>query len=402
MSGFRLKKFKIRMIIAMKKICFITTVSMTLRAFLLETAEYLHCVGGYEIFFICAPDESFEMDLPEYVHFYPVSMKRGMNLDGIKAVIEMKNIFEQEKFDIIQYSTPNASCYAALAGAWSHVPIRLYCQWGIAYVGFTGMKRHIFKILERIVCKLSTWIEPDSFGNLHFSHNEKLYTNMKSSVIWNGSASGVNLAKFNIANKCKWRKEIRSNYNLEKDAKIFIFVGRIKRDKGINELFAATKSLMERYQNLYLFLVGSKDGEEQGIDTMLYDWSQNEERVLYCGFSSEVEKYLAASDVYVLPSYREGFGSSVIEAEAMGLPVIVTNIPGPTDAMLKNKTGLVVEKADYVALQYAMERLYLNTSLQEEYGINAHAFAVENFEQNKLVEKILNDRNRLIGEVKNK
>ena len=383
----------------MKKICFVTTISMTLKAFVLDAAKYLHENGDYDVSFICNYDKEFADSLPSYIHYYPVSMERGISVGGLRAMIEIKKILKREKFDIVQYSTPNASCYTALASALAHVPVRLYCQWGIAYVGFSGIKRKIFKLEEKMVCKLSTWVEPDSFGNLKFSHDEKLYPPKKGSVIWNGSASGVNTKKFNKDNKVIWRSEIRGKYNIPDDAKVFIFVGRVTKDKGINELFAATRKLFDKYDDMYLMMVGPNENTGS-VHEELYEWSVKNEKVIYCGFTNEVEKYLSASDIYVLPSYREGFGSAVIEAEAMGLPVIISDIPGPTDAMQKDYTGLVVAKGSAKELARAMNTLYKNSALREKYGNNAFNFAITNFEQNELFGKIQADRDRLLEGVK--
>lgn len=379
----------------MKKICYVTTVPVTLRAFVLDTAKYLHEYAGFDISFVCDYDEEFAKSLPEYIHYYPVSMKRGISLGGLKAICNIRKIFRAQKFDMVQYSTPNASCYASLASWMERVPVRLYCQWGLAYVGFSGVKRAVFKRIEKMVCMLSTWIEPDSFGNLEFSHKEKLYPIDKGSVIWNGSASGVNLNKFDVEKKAEWREAIRKQYSIPVDATVFLFVGRITRDKGINELFAATKKLMEQSDRVYLLLVGSKENVTS-LRQDLYEWSLLENRVIYCGYTNVVEQYVASSDVYVLPSYREGFGSSVIEAEAMQVPVIVSNIPGPTDAMQRDITGIVVEKGDSESLYNAMLALHTDKELTEQLGENAYKFATENFEQQELCRRILEDRNRLL------
>ena len=185
---------------------------MTLKAFVVELAKSMHDTGEFEIHFVCDYDEQFKNALPDYIHFHPVSMKRGISLYGIKAIKKMKDLFSREQFDLVQYSTPNASCYASIAAKQAKIPVRLYCQWGIAYVGFQGLKRRIFKRIEKMVCKNSTMIEPDSLGNLHFSRNEGLYEEDKSCVIWNGSASGVNLEKFDVSKKKIWCKEIREKH----------------------------------------------------------------------------------------------------------------------------------------------------------------------------------------------
>lgn len=379
----------------MYKICFVTTISLTLKSFVLELAKAMHETGDFEIHFVCDFDADFEKTLPDYIHYKPISMNRGVSLDGVKAVYEMYKFFKQEKFDLVQYSTPNASCYASIAAKMAGVPCRLYCQWGIVYVGFRGIKRTVFKKIEKMVCKCSTRIEPDSFGNLRFSFAENLYNADKSCVIWNGSASGVNLSKFDITQKPGWRKEIREKYAIPQEAVVYIFIGRITRDKGINELFEASRSLLDLHQDAYLILVGNVEKCES-VDPDLYKWTQEEKRVIYCGYTNNVEKYLAASDVHLLPSYREGFGSVVIEAEAMGVPVIVSNIPGATDAMKKNETGLVVKKGNATELYDAMEKLYLSKERRSEMGSNALKFVSKSFEQKTLFSKICCDRIELI------
>ena len=383
----------------MYRICIVTTVPTTLSSFVMEWAKDMVQTGDFEIHFVCDRDDAFAASLPEEIHYHPIAMTRGISLGGFKAAWNMYRLFKKEKFDLVQYSTPNAACYASIAARMAGIKVRLYCQWGIVYVGFQGLKRRIFKLIEKMICRNSTIIEPDSFGNLHFSHAEALYTPEKSRVIWNGSASGVNLSKFNVSHKDVWSREIRDRFGIPRNACVFVFVGRITRDKGINELFEASQRLLARYTDVYLLLVGRMDRSES-ILPELYDWSQNEPRVIYAGYTNEVEKYLAASDVYILPSYREGFGSAVIEAEAMGLPVIVTNIPGPTDAMKKDITGLVVEKANVTELLDAMGTLYFSSELRSDMGHRAVDFARNGFEQKKLFEQIHDDRLSLIEQSK--
>lgn len=379
----------------MKKICFVTTVSITIKAFVMPLIHYLDQNTDWELTVICDEDPALKELLPEKVRFIPISMKRGISLGGIGAMVKMAKLFRKEKFDLVQYSTPNASLYASMAAKLAGVPVRLYCQWGIAYVGFRGMKRRVFKTVEKIVCSLSTRIEPDSFGNLNFSRSEKLYNEKKSAVIWNGSASGVSLEKFDIRQKELWRKQIHSRLGIGEKDFVYGFIGRINRDKGINELFAAFRRVLQENKNAYLILVGTPEKEEL-LDQELYQWAKNEPHVIFCGFSTEVEKYVAAMDVYILPSYREGFGSAVVEAEAMGVPVIISDIPGPRDAMIENATGLVVKKADPETLYEAMERIKSDDALRQKLGQAAYKLATEKFEQTQLMHHILEDRKRLM------
>ena len=379
----------------MKKICFITTIGGTLRAFVLKLAEYLHETGEFDITFLCTPDEALTKMLSDYIHLITVPMERGISISGFKAILQMRKIFKKEKFDIVQYSTPNASCYASIASWLARVPVRLYCQWGIAYVGFSGLKRKIFKLEEKMVCKLSTWVEPDSKSNLNFSHEEGLYPEWKGSVVWNGSACGVDLTKFDVSKKKEYSDAIRKRYGIPDDAFVFGFVGRITGDKGINELFTAAKAIMEEDAKVWLLLVGRSE-KADSIDSGLYQWAEGCERVVFSGYTLVVEQFIATMDCFLLPSYREGFGMSVVEAEAMGVPVIISNIPGPVDGMLKNETGLVVPKKDSTALQKAMERMKSSPEMCAAYSEKGIKYASVHFEQKELFRRIYNDRIELL------
>lgn len=371
------------------KICYVTTIPATIQSFILPLAEYLHENTDWDISFICSDDEKFEKSLPEYINFYPVHMERGISVAGVKAMFQIKKILKKEKFDMVQYSTPNASLYTAMAAKLAKIPVRLYCQWGIAYVGFNGLKRKIFKIVEKFVCGLSTCVQPDSKSNLNFARSEGLYSEKKSSVIWNGSACGVSLDKFNVKRKNEYRSYIREKYNIARDTFVYIFIGRVTRDKGINELLSAFKRLND---DSVLFLLGNNE-VDTSVNRELYDWSLENKNIIYTGNVDDVERYLSAADCYVLPSYREGFGMSVIEAEAMGVPVIVTDIPGPVDAVIDNKTGLLVKKADENSLLDAMKKIRkLN---YQEMGKEGHKFASDNFEQKQLFDKIVESRRAL-------
>lgn len=379
----------------MIKICYCTTVSGTISAFILESAKYLHEEKGWDISFICNEDDAFRKSIPEYIHFYPVRMRRGVNADGIHAVLQMARIFRRERFDLVQYSTPNASLYASIAAWLARIPIRLYCQWGMVYVGFSGLKRKLFKTEEKLVCRLSTWVEPDSKSNLQFAHEEGLYPKEKGSVIWNGSACGINLNKFDVSQKDAYRDKIRKEYSIPDDAFVFGFVGRITRDKGINELLTAYQRIRKGPRKVNLLIVGSKE-PDGSIDKELFAWANSVSDVIFTGYSDVVEQMLSAMDCFVLPSYREGFGMGTIEAEAMGVPVIVTDIPGPRDAMVPGETGLIVEKANREALYDAMERMMCDKAKNDHYSVNGVQFVRTRFDQNVMFQEIYKDRRRLL------
>lgn len=380
----------------MKRICFATTVSGTLSAFVLQLAEYLHEVGDIDITFISDNDDAFAASLPEYIHYIPVPMKRGISLGGIKAMLQLRKIFKRESFDMVQYSTPNAALYASIAAKLAKIPVRLYCQWGIVYVGFEGWKRRLFKAEEKLVCRLSTFIEPDSYGNLKFCRSEGLYSEEKSAVVHHGSASGVSLEKYELARREEFRAEIRKNRSIPDDAYVYGFVGRITRDKGINELLSAAKELLSEQKDSYLLLIGAEE-KTQTLNPDLLAWAREEKRIVFCGSTNEVPKYMAAMDCYVMPSYREGFGLTVVEAGAMGLPVICTDIPGPTDAIRDGENGLIIPKKDAAALAEAMRALYRDRALGKKLGENGRRNVEENYDRQTLFRHILEDRKRLLG-----
>lgn len=379
----------------MFKVCFVTTASITLKSFVLSLADAMNKTGNFEIHFVCDNDDEFKNSLPSYIHYHPIAMKRGISFDGLKVISALIRLFKQEKFDLVQYSTPNASCYASIAAKIAKIPVRLYSQCGILYVGFSGIKRIIFKTIEKLVCSLSTNVEPVSVSNLEFGISEGLYKIEKGNVVWNGSSSGVDLQKFDISQKDVFRADIRKKHNIPQDAFVYEFVGRINRDKGINELFCAARRLIALKEDAYLFMVGDFENEKL-LDAELLGWSKSSPKVIYCGYTDEVEKYLAAADVFVFPSYREGFGSSIIEAEAMGVPVVVTDIPGPIDAMLKNETGMVVPKKDAEALYKAMLHLYENRDKISDFGRRGAEFATGSFEQGELFRQIITNRENML------
>lgn len=372
----------------MKKICFIATISKTIEWFMLKQAVFLS-ENGYDVSIICNEDNEFKEKLPKNIHYFPISMKRGIDINGIKSLSEMRMIFKEEQFNIIEYTTPNASMYASIAGLTAGIKHRIYRQWGMVYIGFSGIKKSIFKLLERITCLCSTYVLPDSKGNLNLCRKQKFYSEKKSGVILNGSAAGVDLNRFDITKKDDWRNEIRNKYGINGGDFVVGFIGRINRDKGINELLRAFKSFSNEHSDAKLFLVGLSDRENE-IETTLLRWAKNSNAVFFTGVTSEAEKFYASFDLFVLPSYREGFGSTIIEAESLGVPVVTTNIPGPSEAIIAHETGILIPKQDSDALYNAIKDLYDKPEKRIHFGQNGRVFAEKNFEQKQLFKANLN------------
>ena len=374
----------------MKKICFVTTISGTLDSFVLNTAKYIHENTDWDITFICNYDKQFEEKLPDYIHYIPVKMQRGINLDGIKAIAELKRIFKKEKFDLIQYSTPNAALYASIAARIVGCKIRNYHLMGFRYLGTHGIGRFILKTIERVSCWNSTSIECVSKSNLDLGIKEKVFPAKKATVVWNGSTGGVDLQRFDYSKRDVWRRELREELGYEASDFIYGFVGRITRDKGINELLEA---FFELENGSKLFLIGNVEDEDT-LDENLWTKAKSHPDVQIHIAASDIERYFAMIDVLVLPSYREGFGNVVIEAAAVGTPAIVSNIPGPIDTIDAGKTALVVNAKDTEALTEAMQKI--QTMDYMGMGRNAEQFAREKFDSMVLCRKISERKKKLL------
>ena len=380
----------------MKTICFVTTVSLTIKSFLLDYAYYLTENDGYDVTFICSPDPYLNTICNNRIHFIPVEMKRGVGLDGFKVIKRLERIFKREQFDIIQYSTPNAAFYSSIAAKRAGCCNRLYCQWGIRYMGFDGgIRRQIFKTIEKITCNCSSIIESESYSLYDFSVKEGLYPAEKASVIWNGSACGVKLSKFILCKRQEWRNIRRKELGIPNNAIVFGYVGRITRDKGSNELIESFRTVNQIHSNVYLLLIGSFDNEGT-IQDELKKWALGSVNVKFVNWTNKVEEYFSAMDVFVSLSYREGFGLVVIEAAAMELPGIVTDCPGQRDTIVEKEDGWLVPVKNVDRVVNTMEYCVNHIEEVYQYGKNARKHVVEKFEQRELFRQLTEHRNSIL------
>lgn len=377
----------------MKKICIITTISLPIDQFIRFCFEDYR-KDGFDVSVLCDMDQNFIASLPDYIHPLPVRMRRGISLSGIAVVFRMYRIMRKEKFSLVQYSTPNASLYASIATYLAGVPVRLYCQWGMIFVSFTGVKRFIFKLIERLICALSTDVQPDSHGNLKLCRSLGFYTESKSRVVWNGSANGLDLKKFDVSRRSMFREEIRKQVDLGEGI-VIGFLGRLMRDKGFNELIAMYKILKAKYPEIRMLFVGPTE-RTTDVDQELLHYFYQEDSIIKTGGVPDAERYLSAMDLFVFPSYREGFGSVVIEAQAMGCPVVITDIPGPTDGVKKNVTGFVVPVKTIQPLVDAASVLIDNPALRNGMGEKAVSYVCRRFDNCVLAQKIIENRNWLL------
>ena len=286
--------------------------------------------------------------------------------------------------------------YGAVAAKMAGVPVRLYCQWGMVYVTMTGLKRKVFESIERMVCRYSTHVQPDSKGNLDFCRSHGLYDEKKSCVIWNGSAKGLNLEAYDITKKEEYAREIKRQYGIPDDVPVVGFVGRLGREKGCHELFHAFQRVKEEFPTAKLLFVGPIEKKETMEPEMLHYFETCDD-IIKTDRVSHVEKYTSAMDVYVLPSYREGFGMGVVEASAMGVPVVVTQYPGPSSAMEEGVTGYSVPVKDVDQLTEYILKFLRNPAVAKKMGLQGRKWVEERFDQKVFIEKYMKNRMELLG-----
>lgn len=357
----------------MKKVCMITTVSLTLKVFVVETAKYLHKKCGYDVTLICDNDEAFKNSLPSYIHYIPVDMARGVDITGVKSIVDFIKVFREEKFDMVQYSTPNAACYASIAAKIAKVPVRLYCQWGIRYVGMSGIPRKTFKAIEKLVCRSSTDIRAVSPMNKAFAVSEGLYPEGKAVVVGKGGTIGVDMKQYDISKKPGYRFAIRKQYGISNEAFVYGFAGRVSADKGCTELMTAFRKIAESEPDAKLLIVGPvEDG--CGVPAETLEWARKSEQVVMTGMvdGSKMNEYYSAMDVLVHPTYREGFGMVLQEAGALGIAMITTKIPGASEVMEEGISCLLVEPKNILELESAMKKLITDREYTKKIGQAAY------------------------------
>lgn len=356
-----------------KKICFVATVEVTVKAFLLN--HLLALSKTYDITVITNTNNpNFLAEIGVNVKVIPLAIARDISLfSDLRVLIRLIRIFRQEFFVSVHSVTPKAGLLAMLAAWVVRIPLRVHTFTGQVWATKTGFSRFLLKWVDCLIAFLATQNIVDSPSQRQFLLDEKVIVSAKSKVFSKGSISGVDVARFKADEEV--RKSIRARFNFSDEAIVFLFVGRLTPDKGVLDLAQAFSQLDAGAA--HLFFVGP---DEKSMQAEIMRITEScAKYVHFIGHSDKPESYMTAADVLCLPSYREGFGSVVIEAAAVGIPAIASRIYGITDAVVDGETGLLHKPHDIRAIQDCMERLINNKGLRLKFGEQARARAVIDF-----------------------
>lgn len=375
----------------MKKICIVTTVESSIKNWFYPIFDD-YAKLDVDVTVVCNMSEEYQRFLKEAypnIHTKSLPFPRGISLLGsLKSIALLRRFLKEQKFDYIQYHTPNAALYASIAGKMCKIPIRVYGQWGIRYASVSGMKRRVLKSLEKITCMASTHIHAQSPQNMQLNITEGLCKPEKISVIGIGGTIGVDFQEFDITQKENYREEVRKQYGLSDSDFLFGFIGRIHKDKGINELTEAFGAV----EGAKLMVIGDYDKNYPPTEE---NWAkiQNSPDIIYVDRipRAQVGKYLSAMDVFVYPTYREGFGHILQEAMTMGIPVITTDIPGPSEVVEEGISGVLVPVRNVEQLSEAMNELMSDVGKRELFSMNGRKRAEQYFEKSIMVGHIMDD-----------
>lgn len=378
------------------KICFVTTISMTIEAFVLPSIKQL-TEAGFEVSVATSAKKGFKELLPNGVKLFDIPVGRGFDLNGtLRAAKNFEKICKEEKFDIVQFATPNGALYGSIGSKRAKVPARINAQWGMRFIGFNGLMRKFILELEKVACRNATHIRAVSEKNRLIAIENKMYKPEKCKVLGKGGTIGVDLSLFDLSKKAEMRKSTREKYSIPEDAFVFGFVGSVRADKGVKELLTAYKNLND---DSYLVLCGGVF-EDDGIDPELMNWAKANKNIVFTGHINNVYEAMAAFDVLVHPTYREGFGMVLQEAAALSIPTITTNIPGASEAIVDGVTGLLSEVKNADSLSEVMKKLKNSPEICLEYGENGRKRIEEDFERTKMVERLVADYKEIYEETR--
>ena len=331
---------------------------------------------GYDMVAVTSPGpELDELRDVDGFHCVAVPMERHISIvRDLKSLIKMIRVFRKEKPQVVHSMTPKAGMICMVAAWLTYVPVRIHTFTGLVWPTATGMKRKLLMMTDWLTCACATHVIPEGQGVLNDLKNGGI-TKKPMKVLGYGNVKGVDMERFSPA---------RFVVTKIPDVFTFVFVGRIVSDKGINELVEAFVKLHDKHKNTRLVLVGNYEHNLDPVSDNTRQLIDTNDGIEACGakYGDDLLQMYVDADCFVMPSYREGFPNTVLEAGAMGLPSIVTDINGSREIIENEKNGLIVPAKDADALYVAMERMLTDTAVRSTMKQNARQMIESRFEKN--------------------
>ena len=325
-----------------------------------------------------------EVSQREGIEMHRVDMKRTIApLADLKSLWQMYRLIKKIQPQIVHTHTPKAGLVGMIAAYAANAPVRLHTVAGLPLVEIKGAKRTLLNYIEKLTYSCAHKIYPNSKGLEQIILKNKFCDFSKLEVIANGSSNGINTHYFNPSLSKDEKNAFRKSLNIEETDKVFSFVGRLCVEKGISELIEAFRQILLKNptKKVKLLLVGPLEKENGALSERIIEKINNTTEILAVGRHDDIRPYLEISDVFVFPSYREGFPNVVLQAGAMGLPCIVSNINGNNEIIIQDHNGIIVPVRNHDKLFLAMQDLLLDEEKRSLLAANSRNEVVSKYSQ---------------------
>jgi glycosyltransferase involved in cell wall biosynthesis len=374
------------------KLVRITTIPISLEKLLSGQLQFMN--SHYDVIAVSAEKENLEkLGKSQNVAVFPLEMTRQITpFKDVLAVIKLYFFLKKIKPFIVHTHTPKAGIVGMLAAKLANVPVRLHTVAGLPLMEATGFKRKILDFVERLTYRCATKVYPNSFGLLEIINKNNYCKSDKLKVIANGSSNGIDTSYFNPdLFSSEQKKALKADLKINENDFVFIFVGRLVKDKGINELIAAFEKISIENQTVKLLLVGNFEDELDPLTPSTMATINANSNIISVGFQNDVRLYFSISNCLVFPSYREGFPNVVLQAGAMELPSIVSNINGCNEIIEEKINGLIIPVKNEEAIFDAMKKVTLDSSLLQKMQNNSRSKIISKYDQKLIWEAILSE-----------
>lgn len=381
-----------------KKLIRITTVPLSLKHLIKGQMRFMS-ENGFDVTIISADGEEIQdvINNEECKHITIPLTRKITPIQDLKATYSLYKLFKKEKPQIVHTHTPKAGIVGMLASYFAKVPNRLHTVAGLPLLEAIGVKRKILNIVEIITYSCATKVYPNSYGLKEIIKENQFAKEDKLKVIANGSSNGIDTSYFDPELfSIKDNEHLKTKLRIKKTDFVFIFVGRIVSDKGINELVEAFHKICLVKENIKLLLVGPYEDELDPLQKKTKLLINNNENIISVGYQNDVRPYFSISNCLVFPSYREGFPNVVMQAGAMRLPSIVSDINGCNEIIENNINGLVIKVKSVDAIYDAMINLTSDKLLFNKFRLNTRDKIRIKYERLSYWNLLLNEYENLI------